>query len=1107
MACLAAGVTLLLGWFSATAFPRSTDDQVKVIISEVAWQGTAAGRSHEWIELYNASSIPIPLNGWSLTDGGDISITLVGTIPSEGFYVLERTEESIIDIDANQIFLGTLSDSGESLVLQDNTHSIVDSANENGGSWPAGTGPPDFRSMERTSPNGGSGDFNWHSNDTITRNGLNLYSEPINGTPGQPNSSWVSGTLEADLSLRKTAPVTATAGGPLSFTIIISNVGHASASDVKLIDILPPGFVYSGNNGHFPLQQPEPGTLIWQLGFIPPGDQITLQLTTTINFGLNGLFDNHAQVSTSISESQIANNHAQAGTLVVPTSQAVVLIKAVHFSGYELQQPDEAIQLMNVGGSTANLSGWRLQDNLGQATFPEGAVLAPANQIWIARKANSFSRQFGFEPDYEIEESILTVPNMSGGGWHLSDDGDLVLLYDSSEFLQDVLVYLSGDTTQSGWSGPAVMPYALTGVFGADGQVLFRRNDQVWGWPIADTNTAADWAQSNTGTYHNKLVQYPGWDLDAFFFSPVISETTDLLVGIAPDNAFDLMIQEIRNAEISLEIESQTIRSWPIASELISAAHRGVSVTLLLEGDPPGGIDDQEKYACRQLNAAGGACWFMISNSALHIFDRYRYLHAKIMIIDRQRVIISTENLSPDSLPNDDKSDGTWGRRGLVLVMNSPGVVSRVLAIWQADFDPSHHADLLMWQQDDPKYGDPPPGTIPITETGGSGYIVRYPTPWILTGTFESQVIQSPENSLRDQDGILHLLNEAGQGDTILVQQLNERPHWGPANSNSIDDPNPRLKAIVAAARRGASARILLDSYFSEISDPLGNHMTCREINQIAADEQLDLHCTEANPTGLGIHNKMILIEIDGRGYSFIGSINGTELSHKGNREIALIVQSDELYQLLAQMFNSDWPHIVYLPSMLYRFSGPADYMLISEIYYDPPGSTEDDEFIELVNPTNRPIRLDDFSLGDASKPEDFEDVRRFPSNTIVEPNTTLIIASTAVGFNGRFGFNPNFEIVESDPSVPNLIDDPSWGDSAAILRLGNSGDEVYLRGPGGMIVDAIAYGTGKVTRQTSCPLLTSSGRSLERYPYWADTDDCPADFRDWPFPNPGELP
>jgi cardiolipin synthase len=71
-------------------------------------------------------------------------------------------------------------------------------------------------------------------------------------------------------------------------------------------------------------------------------------------------------------------------------------------------------------------------------------------------------------------------------------------------------------------------------------------------------------------------------------------------------------------------------------------------VTVLLEEDPSGGIPDQEKYICEQLAAAGGACWFMLNDSARDIFDRYRFLHAKFILVDGERAVISSENLSPE---------------------------------------------------------------------------------------------------------------------------------------------------------------------------------------------------------------------------------------------------------------------------------------------------------------------------------------------------------------------------------------------------------------------------------------------------------------------------
>jgi hypothetical protein len=145
--------------------------------------------------------------------------------------------------------------------------------------------------------------------------------------------------------------------------------------------------------------------------------------------------------------------------------------------------------------------------------------------------------------------------------------------------------------------------------------------------------------------------------------------------------------------------------------------------------------------------------------------------------------------------------------------------------------------------------------------------------------------------------------------------------------------------------------------------------------------------------------------------------------------------------------------------------------------------------------------------LGDAVNPTDFEDVRIFPAGTVIAPDSAIVVATTATAFNDQYGFNPDFEIVDSDPAVPNLIDDPAWGDPAATLQLGNTGDEVIFRNPSGQIVDAIAYGTGNLPNDLSCSLVSFPNYSLERFPYWLDTNNCPNDFREWPFPNPGALP
>ncbi len=786
-----------------------------------------------------------------------------------------------------------------------------------------------------------------------------------------------------------------------------------------------------------------------------------------------------------------------AGALAAAGSSAV-LIESVLYDGYALNDADEAVRLANVGDAAVDIGGWKLSDGSATATLP-ATTLAPGETLWLTQDAAAFRDQFGYDAG-------LTLRPWPG----FANAGDEVLLYDASGALVDALVYLDGDATHQGWHGPSVAPYRVPSVFGAEGQILYRKRDQRTGRVIPDTDTAADWAQSTGDVVDGRKVRYPGWETERFFFPAVITATSTLTVAVAPDNAYDTLSREVANARASVRLASLMLENVAFGEELAAAARRGVEVTALLEGDPPGGITDQERYICGLIDAAGGACWFMFSDSTQRINDRYSFMHAKYLIIDDRVAAIGSENFSPDSLPNDDKSDGTWGRRGVFLLTDAPGVVAHLSAVFAADLDPLHYRDLRRWSADDPKYGPPPPGYLPPGASGGSGYAVRFPEPATFHGEHTFEIVQSPENSLRDVDSLLGLIGRAGQGDQLFVQQLSERPFWGATFSNSVADPNPRLEAYIAAARRGATVRLLLDSYFDTPKAPTSNAATCIYVNIIAERERLALRCEVGNLTGLGIHNKMVLARIGGRGYVHVGSINGTEVSSKGNREVALQVQSDEAFDYLAGMFLGDAAQPVYVPIALSGFRGAVDHLLISEIVYDPPGAEDLAEFVELANPTGAPIDLTGYALGDAVTPNDFEDRLFFPTGTIIPPNGTLVVTISAVAFRAEYRVEPDLEILESDPNIPNMIDDLAWGDPKGRFQLGNQADEVLLW-RGSQVVDLVAWGDKgdkeDLPGVARCPSLEFPNRSLERYPWWDDTDVCPHDFRPWPYPSPGRVP
>ncbi|MBP9501256.1 MAG: hypothetical protein KBF17_03745 [Candidatus Promineofilum sp.] len=144
-------------------------------------------------------------------------------------------------------------------------------------------------------------------------------------------------------------------------------------------------------------------------------------------------------------------------------------------------------------------------------------------------------------------------------------------------------------------------------------------------------------------------------------------------------------------------------------------------------------------------------------------------------------------------------------------------------------------------------------------------------------------------------------------------------------------------------------------------------------------------------------------------------------------------------------------------------------------------------------------------ALSDAVYQTDIEDMRLFPPGVVIRPYGTLVVTISAAAFHAEFGASPDLEIVISDPAVPDMIDDPAWGDPEALFRLANSGDEVLLWRIG--LLDVVTYGDGYHSAVVGCPLLAPPARSLQRDPYWDDTDNCPRDFRGWPFPSPGRVP
>ncbi|MBN1933299.1 MAG: lamin tail domain-containing protein [Anaerolineae bacterium] len=764
---------------------------------------------------------------------------------------------------------------------------------------------------------------------------------------------------------------------------------------------------------------------------------------------------------------------------------------------------DEWIELYNNTAVNIDLNGWLLVAADSTPSIPLTGVISAQGFYLLERSDDDTVGNIPADQVYSSDNLVNT--------------GERLYLYQIDAIEVDVVVYGNADPNRLGWSGPAAQRYA-NGVFATSGQILFRKRSEQTGLPLPDANGAADWANDTApgaslygpvreGDLWGKRVSYPGWDWEAYTRTLQIAATANVTVGIAPDNAYTVVVELLSGAQDVILIEGYTWESVWLTGILTERIHAGVQVTMLLEGAPAGGLPDGQLWNCQQIVDAGGAVYFMHNDDAARIDDRYANQHAKIIVVDGRQVLVGSENFGNHAMPIDDKSNGTAGNRGVLLITDQPALIAYAEMLFARDLDLGH-PDIV-------PYGSLPRYTVPLTYTAvyspGGGF--EYPALFSPTlPAFQAdwfEVVQSPETSQRYSDGLIGLVLRAGPGDEVYAEQMYERVRWGKSSSTPADDPNPRLEAYIQAARQGASVRILLDKGFD---DTLENVETTWYLLGIAETEGLDIEVRRGDPTYCGIHNKLVLVRLGNEWYAHVGSINGSESSSKINRELALQVRSKGIYDYLKQVFDYDWSHSsgiheVYLPVVFKSYVPEANHVLISEVVFNPPGADDLGEWVELYNPTARAVDLSGWHLGDAVNSTDYERLYVFPSGTNIPPGGTLVIARQAVVYqalNYPGKSLPDWEL-NSSSSVPDLI--PSgWGTGE--FALGNAGDQVLLLDPALRPVDVLVYGTGSYPGVVSFGDVGSlyAGSSLERWPANRDSDDCARDFRSRSVPQPGAV-
>jgi len=269
----------------------------QVLISEVAWAGTSASSSDEWIELYNATGEPIDLAGWTLMIGeaaiplgaaeGSTSEIRSTVVDAGSFFLLERTDDTTVsDLEADIIYRGSLSNVGSDLVLLDSAGEVADAVRFAETGWPAGTASDEvlpYATMERVAGTGP--EAVWKTNDGVIRNGLDAEGSPLNGTPGAANSATILAAKAPRIELVSPAEGTQSVGATYVIQWVATDPdGAPSALGVSI-------YVSSDGGESWDLligNLANVGRYSWDTSDLPSGDGFMLRVVVEDRDGYSG---------------------------------------------------------------------------------------------------------------------------------------------------------------------------------------------------------------------------------------------------------------------------------------------------------------------------------------------------------------------------------------------------------------------------------------------------------------------------------------------------------------------------------------------------------------------------------------------------------------------------------------------------------------------------------------------------------------------------------------------------------------------------------------------------------------------------------------------------
>ena len=527
---------------------------------------------------------------------------------------------------------------------------------------------------------------------------------------------------------------------------------------------------------------------------------------------------------------------------------------------------DEYFSISCRGDLYSCMRNWSVTDGEGVIRFTAELWLFPGRSFTVSNNATSFWNAYNELPDLSLDspgiESLVTIT----GSFRLADAGDSLTLLSSDEEILDEVAYGSVSESLAGWSGDSIPSLRK-------GEVAKRL--EIDGHPV-DSNTAADWQPFREYRYGYTQFGIQKYDVLAGAITAFTS----------PDCSLDVVASAIDNAQKEVCICAYEFSSRAITERLLCAMDRGVNVRLLVDGAPAGDIHEDEIGCLSVISIAGGDVRTVNGNLSKGIVQHVGALHSKYLVIDSSTSIIMSENVVEDGLPQ----DRIVGNRGWGVMVRDAGLASYLRGLFESDSRYSR-LDVGDWRSD-PRFN----GSSTLAQVQRTTSDRMLLGPLVSTQRAYVTAVPSPDGSVRRP----YLLDFLQAKASVVAEQFQADLYWS-SRWTGEEYLNPLIQTLLTSASRGVAERILFDSSWFNVER---NERVVDCLNRNSTSDKSSFGLLDDRSPITLLHNKGAVI--DGR-ISAITSNNWVSASFSRNRELAVLVESQEIAAHFMKAFDFDW--------------------------------------------------------------------------------------------------------------------------------------------------------------------------------------------------------